>query len=129
MARAAHRNDPAPFNLLMESKNGLLDNLSQLVVFRFRVWRFWLFSGFNTIYPVWAVAVLATFVFWIPEDDLAARVEVVAALFLSLVGERWLLTARLPCIARGCRQICKDSACCQRCWGRGCRRAGWARLG
>lgn len=82
-----HPSDPAPFAALPASTSGLLNDTHQLVVFSFHAWRFQGFSSYNALYPIYAVAVLTLFVFWLPEDNLEGRLQLVAALFLSLVGE------------------------------------------
>lgn len=83
-----HTSDVAPFTALNTSTSGLLDDTIQMVVFRFKIWRFLRSSNINTIYPVLSVAVMVIIVFWIPEDELAARVELCAALFLTLIGKQ-----------------------------------------
>ena len=85
--------DVAPFTALNASTSGLLDDTVQMVAFRYTVRRAFWSNNLNTIWPVWAVALLSVLVFWIPEDELAARIELCAALFLTLIGELRRLAA------------------------------------
>lgn len=79
--------DVAPFTALNRSTSGLLDDTAQMAVFRFKAWRF-LWSGhLNSSLPIFAVAFLSMIVFWIPEDQLGSRIELCAALFLTLIGK------------------------------------------
>ena len=87
MMVAPHPSDVAPFTSLNTSTSGLLDDTTQMIVVRFRVFRSFWNSYLNTNLPVFAVAFLCQIVFWIPEDDLMARIELCAALFLTLIGE------------------------------------------
>ena len=61
-----------------------------MVVFRYGVQRLFYYAAFHSLYPVYAVAMLSLIVFWLPEKELCARVEVIGALFLALVGE-WVV--------------------------------------
>lgn len=81
----ANAEDPAPFNALNATANGILSAQSQMAVFRFQVWR--LGTEWRSVIPVLAVAGMCSLVFCIPEEDLTPRLEVVAALFLTLVGK------------------------------------------
>jgi len=82
-----HAQDVAPFTTLNASTSGLLDDTVQMAVFRYQVRRSFWSCSLDTIYPVLAVAMLTAVVFWIPEDALATRLELCAALFLTLIGE------------------------------------------
>ncbi len=84
----SHAQDVAPFTALNASTSGLLDDTIQMAVFRYLVWRSAMSGSLNTMWTVLAVALLSIIVFWIPEDELAARIEVCAALFLTLIGKR-----------------------------------------
>lgn len=86
MMSAAHPADPAPFYALNASSAGQLDDTSQVVVFRFPAARYYWGVAFTTLYPVYAVAFFSLVVFFLPLDDIGARIEVIAALFLTLVG-------------------------------------------
>lgn len=81
-----HSLDAAPFTTVNTSTSGLLDDTIQIAVFRYRIWRSFWSNHVNINFPVYAVAILSLIVFWIPEDELAARVELCAALFLTLIG-------------------------------------------
>lgn len=82
-----HNQDVAPFTALNASTSGLLDDTIQMAVFRYQVRRSFWSGNLNTVYPVLAVAVLSVIVFWIPEDELATRIELCAALLLTLIGK------------------------------------------
>ena len=84
---APHAADVAPFTALNASTSGLLDDTAQVAVLRFQVRRSFWSNNLNTIYPVLAVALMVVIVFWIPEDELAARIEICVALFLTLIGQ------------------------------------------
>lgn len=92
MVISPHALDVAPFTALNTSTSGLLDNTIQMAVLRFSAFRSFWTSEVNSNMPVYGVAMLSLIVFWIPEDELAARIELCAALFLTLIGElqSWL---------------------------------------
>lgn len=97
MITTAHPDDPAPFATLVASTSALLDSTCQLVVFRYHVQRFIAYAVWTSVSPVYAVAIFGLFVFWIPEEDLSTRLQILVALFLTLVGEHnraahWLAT-------------------------------------
>lgn len=81
-----HGKDAAPFTVLNASTSGLLDDTTQTAVLTFQITRFLWGTNFNSLFPVHAVGALALFIFWLPEEELAARIEVCAALFLTLIG-------------------------------------------
>lgn len=87
MAVAPHVSDVAPFTALNASTAGLLDETAQMAVFRFKVYRSFWTNQVNSNLPVYAVAIMSLIVFWLPEDELAARIELCAALFLTLIGK------------------------------------------
>lgn len=87
MTIAPHPSDVAPFTTLNSSTSGLLDETVQMAVFRFRAGRFFWSGQLNTNLPIFAVALMCVIVFWIPEDELTARIELCVALFLTLIGE------------------------------------------
>ncbi|PRW57855.1 ligand-gated ion channel isoform A [Chlorella sorokiniana] len=94
MIAQPHPADVAPFTALNTSTAGLLDDTVQMVVFRFKVWRSYWSGQLNTNWPVLAVAMMALLVFWIPEEELTARVELCAALFLTLIAIQFVVSDR-----------------------------------
>ncbi|PRW57551.1 ligand-gated ion channel [Chlorella sorokiniana] len=89
-----HASDVAPFTALSNSTSGLLDDTVQLAVFRYKVYRSFWTNQVNSNLPVYAVAALSIIVFWLPEDELAPRIELCAALFLTLIAIQFVVSDR-----------------------------------
>ena len=119
MAVAPHASDIAPFTALNNSTNGLLDDTVQMAVLRFKVYRSFWTNQVNSNLPVYAVAILSLIVFWLPEEDLPARIELCSALFLTLIGKAGVRSAFVNLHCRSVpANIDKPRVC--PCWSSDC---------
>lgn len=83
---APHADDVASFTRLNTSTSGLLDDTTQMAVLVFQAGRFFWSNQMNSNFPVYAVAFMSLTVFWLPEEELASRIEICVALFLTLIA-------------------------------------------